>query len=76
MADPATGAAQSQDPGPGETTSTVPRLHVNSVGQTPTSLRKSVEPLAKSVIIVGGFDISQMYAEGIQTIATRLRLIT
>ena len=55
--------AQLQGPGPGKTKSAVLRLHVNSVGQTLTSLKKNIEPLVKSSIIVGGLDTSQMYAE-------------
>ena len=47
---------QPQGSGPRGTTGTVPRLHVNSAGQTLTSLRKSAEPLAKSVITVGSLD--------------------
>ena len=58
VADPATGMTQPQGPGPRDNTNTVLRLHVNSVGQTLTSLRKNVEPSAMSVIIVGGLDIS------------------
>ena len=42
----------------------------------PSQIQRRVEPLAKSDITVGGLDISQMYAEEIQIITTRLRSIT
>ena len=58
-ADPATGVAQQQGPGPGETTGTAPRLHVNSAAQTPTNPGKNAQPLVKSAIIVEGLDTSQ-----------------
>ena len=76
VADQAAGAAQVQEPGPRETTDTAPRLHVNSVAQTPTSLGKNAQPSMKSVIIVKGLSTSQKYTEEIQTTATKLKSTT
>ena len=42
VADPATGVAQ-EDPGPRETTGTVPRLHAATVAHGPTEQEKNAE---------------------------------
>ena len=62
MRDPATGVAW-EEPTPGETTGTVPRLHVGTAAHGPTDQEKNARPWAKSVTIVGDSDTSQKYAD-------------
>ena len=67
MGDPATGVAW-EEPTPGKTTGTVPRLHAGTVPHGPTKQERNARPQTKSTIIVGDLDISQRYADKDQTI--------
>ena len=62
--DPATGAAW-EELAPGETTGTVPRLHVDTVAHGPTEQEKNARPRAKNAAIVGVLDIFQKYVDKI-----------
>ena len=57
-----------EEPGPGETTDTVLRIHVDTAAHDPTEQEKNARPQAKSATIVGDLDISQKYADKAQTI--------
>ena len=69
----ATGVAW-EEPDPGETTDTVPRLHADIVAHGPTGQEKNARPQAKSATTVGDLDISQKYADKAQTIKIVKRL--
>ena len=63
-----------EEPGPGETTDTVLRLHVDTVAHGPTGQEMNTRSQAKSATTVGDLDISQKYADKAQTIKIMKRL--
>ena len=65
--DSATGPAW-EEPSPGETSDTVPRLHVNTVAHGPTNQEKNARPHIKSVTTVENLDIFQKCAGTTRTI--------
>ena len=71
--DPATEAAW-EEPTPGETIGTVPRLHVATAAHGPTKQEKNARPQAKSATTVVDLDISQKCVDRDQTTKTVKRL--
>ena len=63
-----------EEPGPGETTDTVPRLHVDTAAHGPTGQERNAGPQAKNATTVANSDISQKYADITQTIKMMKRL--